>query len=233
MIEFKTPSEINFDGPVRITHIRRLPTRPGHSPEFVIMIDGQPVLFRQMPPRAYKGRQGDGRAVSVKLPEALRQRLDALADRNGVTRHALMRDAIARHADRLEAEELLAAHRAGAHGDGQSGAADANAASAKAGGDAEDEFGARALFTYEHLTPGTGLTATMAAQIARGVHPLRAVRGGRGFSILRLAARLNDYGIDIDEDTITKIEARKLRAGPELLAALAKALGVDVGVLVG
>lgn len=210
-------------GPLRVTHIRRLPIRPGRSPEYAIMVDGQLIVFRAIPPREYTGRRGDGRAISVKLPDDLRERLDALADRSGVTRHALMRDAIARHADRLEAEELLVAHREDAK----------RGASADGSGSADGEEAARALFTYETLMPGTGLTAAMAAQIARGTHPLKAVRGGRGFSTLRLAARLNDYGIDIDERTITKIEERKLRPGPKLLAALAKALGVNVEVLVG
>ncbi len=57
------------------------------------------------------------------------------------------------------------------------------------------------------------------------------VRGGRGFSTLCLAARLNDLGLDIDETLIAQLEEGEVEMTPELAAALAKALGVEAEVL--
>lgn len=142
--------------------------------------------------------------MSVKLSDDLYHRLVALAGRSGLTRHAIMKDAIEARVLRMEAEDWLAGHRPD---------------------DDDDAAGDRALFTYEALTPGTGLTETMAAQIA-------AVRSGRGFNTLRLASRLNDLGIDIDERVIAEIEDGRATPSAELLAALAKALGVSADALV-
>jgi hypothetical protein len=199
-------------------------TRPPKARrEYRALLDGKPVtVIVKRDPYPIFGRRADRETVSVKLPPAVLARLEAHAARHGLTRHALMRDGIRRYIDRLEAEDWLAEQRAAAGGDGGDG------------DNGDGAAGERALVTYENLImPGTGLTATMAAQIAAGTHPLTAVRGGRGFTTRRLAARLKELGLDIDARTIEEIEARQARPAPELLATLAEALGVKVAVLVG
>lgn len=172
----------------------------------------------QYPEPLRKARAADKRTTSLKLPDALLDRLNQLAHRSGITRHAIMKEAILRQVARMEVEEWLAAGRNGETDSGFGAGAD----------------GKRALFAYEQLmTPGTGLTEAMAAWIARGMHPLRAVRTGRGFTVQRLAARLNDLGIEIEDATLTAIEERKARASAELLVKLAEALGVSAEVLCG
>jgi len=143
----------------------------------------------------------------VRLTKADELRLYALAQRSGITKHAIMKEAIGRHLDRAEADEILAG-------------------TAPPENEATEHEGEAALAVIRQVIPGTGLTERMATMIARGIDPLRAVRLGRGFTIERLAARLNDFGVDIDERVLAKIEDGAMAPTPKLLAALAKALGV-------
>jgi predicted transcriptional regulator len=184
--------------------------RDTHTREEIIAFTTRDVLL--VPRRKWAKRPRDSRTISVRLPKADEMRLLRLAERSGITSHAIMKQAICRHLDRAEADEWLASW-------GEGGA--------------EAVQGARALIAYTTVVPGTGLTERMAAMIARGINRLRAVRAGRGFELGRLAARLEDLGVPADETALAAIEEGKATPNPKLLAALAKALGVSPDDLVG
>jgi len=188
--------------------------RDVHTHEEIIAFNTREVLL--VPRRKWARRPRDSRTLSVRLTKAEMLRLYALAERSGITPHAIMKAAIGRHIDRAEADEFLASWD-------QDGV----------GGGTEAEQGARALIAYRAMTPGTGLTERMAAMIARGINRLHAVRLGRGFALGRLAARLEDLGTPAGETALAEIEAGKATPSPKLLAALAKALGVTPDDLVG
>ena len=163
-----------------------------------------------VPSAQWRKRPSDSHTISIRLGD-LEMRLLKLADRKGMTKHAMMKEAIRRYVDRLEAEERLA----------ETAPPDDEAA------------GEAALAVYRDVIPGCGLTRIMAAAIARGINPLRAVRAGRGFTVERVAARLDDFGLHIDEKLLVKIEEGTMAPTPKLLAALAQALGVTPGDLQG
>jgi len=50
---------------------------------------------------------------------------------------------------------------------------------------------------------------------------------------MRLCARLNDFGVEVHEEWIARIEAGPMNPDAVLLAALAQALGVKPEVLQG
>ena len=184
--------------------------RDVHTHEEIIAFNTREVLL--VPRRKWARRPRDSRTLSVRLTKAEMLRLYALAERSGITPHAIMKQAIGRHLDRAEADEWLARW-------GEGGA--------------EAEQGARALIAYSTIVPGTGLTERMAAMIARGINRLRAVRAGRGFRLDQVAARLEMLGVPVAETALAEIEAGKATPNPALLAALAKALGVTPDDLVG
>lgn len=168
-----------------------------------------------VPSPQWRKRPSDSRTTSIRLGD-IALRLFSLSNRNGLTPHAMMKEAIRRYIDRAEAEEFLA------------GIAPPNQTAAD-----PDAAGETALAVYRDVIPGCGLTARMASHIANGVNPLRAIRGGRGFNVRHLAARLEQLGVAVEEELLARIEAGKATPTPKLLAALAQALGVTPGDLQG
>jgi len=179
-----------------------------------------------IPRRKWAKRPRDSNTISVRLAKEDELRLLALAEKSGVTKHAIMKEAIRRHLDRAEAEDWLRNWPEAAPSELPENDRDDAAAVSVPAND-------RALFAYRAVMPGTGLTEIMAGHIARGMNRLRAIRGGRGFSLGRLAARLEDLGVGVGETVLAEIEAGKATPSPKLLAALAKTLGVAVDDLVG
>lgn len=162
--------------------------------------------------RRRKTRPSDRSAMTVKLTGELRRRLNRMAAATGLTKHAIARRALIDAIDTHEARLWLA---------GQPPA------------DTEEQEQQRAYYALDARMPGTGVTDQIAWMLETGANPLRAVRAGRGFTLERVATRLADMGLHIDEDYLAQIEDGKVRADPELLAALAKVLGVAPEVLVG
>ncbi|HEY1723600.1 MAG TPA: helix-turn-helix domain-containing protein [Magnetospirillaceae bacterium] len=209
----------------------RRPTPPDAAPKMITIRPNAPIpehvmvngLAYRLVPRELlrRPRAADSRTTSIKLPQDLFERLAAEAHRSGLTRHGIMKLAILTYLDGIENADATPA----------AGATQAAAGTETAAPDSSAHKPNRATRSDAPPPPGMGLTAAMARLIGQGVNPLRAIRGGRGFTIQRLAARLGDLGLDIDETLITQIETGEVEATPELRAALAKALGVEEEVL--
>src|SRR5579862_1447581 len=77
-----------------------------HTREEIIAFTARDVLL--VPRRKWARRPRDSNTISVRLSKADEIRLYDLAERSGITKHAIMKQAIGRHLDRAEAEEWLA-----------------------------------------------------------------------------------------------------------------------------
>ncbi len=188
---------------------------------------GQTYVLAQ---KQRRPRSADSMTTSIKLAGREFERLAEAAHRSGLTRHAIMKLAILFYLDGLEQQRAARRTEAPQAATPATGAPRTYALPGPPPSDGK----ARPLSPApppSGPSPGQGLTLAMARMIADGVPPLCAVRGGRGFSTLRLAARLNDLGLDIDETLITQLEEGEAEMTPELAAALAKALGVEAEML--